>query len=100
MILLGSTGSIGKNTLEIAKRYNLNVEVLIAGNNYELLNKQIKEFNPKYVVVKDKETARNINFKNVLYGEEAILDVIERAKSNLVVNALVGEAGLKPTLKA
>jgi 1-deoxy-D-xylulose-5-phosphate reductoisomerase len=100
MILLGSTGSIGVNTLKIAKEFNLEVEGLVAGNNYKLLNQQIEEFNPKYVVVKDKETARNINFKNVKYSQEAILDVIEQAKSDIVVNALVGEAGLKPTLKA
>ena len=100
MILLGSTGSIGKNTLEIARRYNLDIEVLVAGENYELLNRQIKEFKPKYVVVKNKETAKKVDFPNVLFGEEAILDVIEKAKSHLVVNALVGEAGLKPTLKA
>ena len=100
MILLGSTGSIGTNTLEIARRYNLNIEVLVAGNNYELLNKQIKEFKPKYVVVKDKETAKKIDFDGVLWGEEAILEVLEKARSNLVINALVGEVGLKPTLKA
>jgi 1-deoxy-D-xylulose-5-phosphate reductoisomerase len=100
MILLGSTGSIGVNTLKIAKRFNIDIEVLVAGNNYKLLNEQIKEFKPKYVVVKDKKTAENVNFKNVLWGEEAILEVLEKAKSNLVVNALVGEAGLKPTLKA
>ena len=100
MILLGSTGSIGVNTLEIVKRYNLNVEVLAAGNNYKLLNKQIKEFKPKYVVVKDKETAKNVDFEGVLWGEEAILEVLEKSDSNFVVNALVGEAGLKPTLKA
>ena len=100
MILLGSTGSIGTNTLEIAKRFDLDVEVLVAGRNFKLLNRQIDEFKPKYVVVKDKETAKKINFKNVLYGEDAILDVLEKAKSDLVVNALVGEAGLKPTLKA
>jgi len=100
MILLGSTGSIGVNTLEIARRYNLNVEVLVAGNNYKLLNRQIKEFNPKYVVVKDKKIADKVDFKNVTFGEEAILEVIEKVKSNFVVNALVGEAGLKPTLKA
>jgi 1-deoxy-D-xylulose-5-phosphate reductoisomerase len=100
MILLGSTGSIGVNTLKIAKRFNIDIEVLVAGNNYKLLNKQIKEFKPKYVVVKDKKTAENVNFKDVLYGESAILEVLEKAKSNLVVNAIVGEAGLKPTLKA
>jgi len=100
MILLGSTGSIGKNTLEIVKKFNLEVEVLVAGNNYKLLNKQIKEFKPKYVVVKDKNIAEKIDFNNVLWGEEAILEVIERAESDLVVNALVGEVGLKPTLVA
>ncbi len=100
MIVLGSTGSIGTNTLEIARRYNLNIEVLVAGNNYKLLNEQIKEFTPKFVVVKDKNTAEKIDFKNVLYGEEAVLEVLEKANSDLVVNAIVGEAGLKPTLKA
>ena len=50
MILLGSTGSIGVNTLNIARKFNLNVEVLVAGRNIELLNQQIKEFNPKKVV--------------------------------------------------
>jgi len=100
MIILGSTGSIGTNTLEIARRFNIEIEALVAGNNYELLNRQIKEFKPKYVVVKDKETAKKIDFKNTLYGEEAILEVLEKSKSDLVVNALVGETGLKPTLKA
>ena len=99
MVVLGSTGSIGVNTLEIAKRFNLKIEALVAGNNYKLLNEQIKEFNPKYVVVKNKEVAKKVNFKNVAYSEEAILEVIEKSSSNLVVNALVGDAGLKPTLK-
>jgi 1-deoxy-D-xylulose-5-phosphate reductoisomerase len=100
MILLGSTGSIGVNTLEIARRFNIDVEVLVAGNNYKLLNSQIREFKPKFVVVKDKEVAKRINFKGIMWGEEAILEVIERAKSELVVNALVGDVGLRPTLKA
>ena len=100
MILLGSTGSIGTNTLEIARRHNLDVEVLVAGKNYQLLNKQIEEFKPKYVAVQDRETAEKVNFKEVVYGEEAVLEILEKAKSELVVNALVGEAGLKPTLKA
>ncbi len=99
MILLGSTGSIGVNTLNIAREFKLNVDSLVAGENYELLNKQIKEFNPKNVVVKNRETAQKINFKNVKYGEEAILNLIEESASEIVVNALVGSAGIKPTLK-
>jgi len=100
MILLGSTGSIGVNTLNIAKEFNLNVDTLVAGNNYALLNKQIKEFNPKNVVVSTKEIAQKIDFNNVKYGEDAILNAIEESDSEIVVNALVGEVGLKPTLKA
>ena len=55
MIILGSTGSIGVNTLNIARKFNLNVEVLVAGRNIELLNKQIAEFKPKKVVIANKE---------------------------------------------
>jgi 1-deoxy-D-xylulose-5-phosphate reductoisomerase len=100
LVVLGSTGSIGVNTLEIARCFNIEIEALAAGNNYEELNRQIKEFKPKYVAVKDKQTAKKIDFENVLYGEEALLEIIEKSKSALVVNALVGDAGLKPTLKA
>ncbi len=100
MVLLGSTGSIGVNTLDIAKRYGIEIEALVAGNNYRLLNAQIKKFKPEYVVVKDKKTAEKVDFKNVRWGEEAILEMLEKSKSPLVVNALVGDAGLRPTLKA
>ena len=100
MILLGSTGSIGVNTLEIARRFNIKIEALAAGENFELLNKQISKFNPKYVVVKNEKIAKKVKFDSVKWGEEAILEVIEKSNSSLVVNALVGEAGLKPTLKA
>jgi len=100
VVVLGSTGSIGVNTLEIAKRYGIKIDALVAGNNYKLLNAQIKEFKPEFVAVKDKKTAEKIDFPDVKYGEEAILEIIENSKSDLIVNALVGDAGLKPTLKA
>lgn len=100
MIILGSTGSIGVNTLEIAKKYNLEIEVLVAGNNIALLNKQIKEHNPKKVVIASKDDIEKVNHKNVTYGEEAILEAIGSSSSNIVVNALVGFLGLKPTLES
>lgn len=100
MILLGSTGSIGVNTLEIAKKFSIHVEALVAGNNIALLNKQIKEHNPKVVVIADKADISKVNHSNVLYGQEAVLKVIEDSSSELVVNALVGFLGLRPTLKA
>ena len=100
MILLGSTGSIGVNTLEIAKKFALNVEVLVAGRNIDLLNSQIKEHNPKKVIIASKDDIKKVNHKNVFFGEEAILEAIENSTSKTVVNALVGFLGLKPTLKA
>lgn len=100
MILLGSTGSIGVNTLEVAKKFSIAVEVLVAGNNIELLNSQIKEHNPKIVVVAKEEDVCRVNHKNVFFGHEAILRAIEESKSELVVNALVGFLGLRPTLAA
>ena len=100
MILLGSTGSIGVNTLEIAKKFALNVEVLVAGRNIDLLNSQIKEHNPKKVIIASKDDIKKVNHKNVFFGEEAILESIENSSSKTVVNALVGFLGLKPTLKA
>ena len=99
MIILGSTGSIGVNTLNIAREFNLEIDTLVAGNNYKLLNKQIAEFKPKNVIVSNQNIANKIEFKNVKYGENEILNVIENSKSEIVINALVGEIGLKPTLK-
>ena len=100
MIILGSTGSIGVNTIEVAKKFNLNVEVLVAGNNIERLNAQIKEVNPSMVVIANKEDVHKVNHPHVAFGQEAILDAIENSTSQTVVNSLVGFLGLKPTLKA
>jgi len=100
LILLGSTGSIGVNTLEVAKKFSMGVDVLVAGNNIELLNKQIKEHNPKTVVVANKEDVYRVEHTHVFYGQEAILDAIKNSSSELVVNALVGFLGLRPTLTA
>lgn len=100
MVLLGSTGSIGVNTLEIAKKFSLDVEVLAAGNNIALLNRQIAEHAPRLVVVSREEDVPKVKHENVFFGEAGILEAIERATSTLVVNALVGFLGLRPTLKA
>lgn len=100
MILLGSTGSIGVNTLNIARKFNLNVEVLVAGRNIDLLNQQIQEFKPKKVVIDRAEDIKLVLHDNVSFGEAAILEAIENSTSKTVVNALVGFLGLKPTLKA
>jgi 1-deoxy-D-xylulose-5-phosphate reductoisomerase len=100
LIVLGSTGSIGVNTLIIAKKFNLNIDILVAGTNIELLNKQIEDVMPSKVVIANSEDISRVNHTNVTAGEDAILEAIENSNSSLVVNALVGFLGLKPTLKA
>lgn len=100
MILLGSTGSIGVNALNIAKQFNLSVDTLVAGRNISLLNEQITYHNPKRVVVMNEEDCASVNHPCVSFGEAAILSSIEESSSQHVVNALVGFAGFRPTLKA
>ncbi len=100
MIVLGSTGSIGVNTLNIARRFNIDIEVLVAGENIELLNSQIEEFSPKIVVIKNKKDRDKVKHKRVLFSKEGILEALNLSKSSLVVNALVGFFGLSPTIEA
>ncbi|MEO1954249.1 MAG: 1-deoxy-D-xylulose-5-phosphate reductoisomerase [Campylobacterales bacterium] len=100
MVLLGSTGSIGVNTLIIAEKFNIKVEVLVAGTNIELLNKQILKHSPKVVVIADKKDISKVNHSSVYAGSDAINDAIKNSSSELVVNALVGFLGLRPTLTA
>lgn len=100
MILLGSTGSIGVNALNIAKEFSIEVELLVGGYNIDLLNRQIAQFNPRSVVVAKKDDIKRVNHKNVKFGEDAIIEEIASSKSDIVVNALVGFLGLRPTIKA
>ncbi len=100
IVLLGSTGSIGVNTLIIAKRYNIQIEAMVAGSNIELLNEQIQEHQPKTVVIAHKADRHKVNHPDVRCGNDAILTLIEESKSPMIVNALVGYTGLAPTLKA
>ena len=62
MILLGSTGSIGTNTLSIARRFNLKIDVLVAGRSIDKLNKQIAEFSPRMVVIANQEDVAKATF--------------------------------------
>lgn len=100
MIILGSTGSIGVNALSIAKRFNLTVDVLVAGNKIDLLNEQIKEFNPRVVVIANSDDIPKVNHPDVRAGSASIIHAIEESKSELMVNALVGFLGLAPTITA
>ncbi|MEG3030526.1 MAG: 1-deoxy-D-xylulose-5-phosphate reductoisomerase, partial [Oscillospiraceae bacterium] len=106
LILLGSTGSIGTQSLEVAKKLNINVVALSAHKNVSLLTKQIKQFKPKYICITDEETANNFKEKaeqlNVVLfkGKEGLEKLSQLDVDGVVLNAVVGIAGLKATLAA
>ncbi len=104
--LLGSTGSIGRSVLEVVRKYRDRFEVLAlaAGENVKLLREQIKEFSPSYVSVKKREAAEALSseFKQVqfFHGEAGLEHLACLPEADLVVIALSGQAGIKPTFKA
>jgi len=106
--ILGSTGSIGTQALEVieANQSHFVVEVLTAGNNADLLITQAKHFRPNVVVIGNEakytqvqEALNPLDIK-VYAGENALASVVEMDSIDLVLTALVGYAGLQPTLKA
>ncbi|PKM57311.1 MAG: 1-deoxy-D-xylulose-5-phosphate reductoisomerase [Firmicutes bacterium HGW-Firmicutes-3] len=104
--ILGSTGSIGKQTLEVIREQkNIEVVALTANQNIELLEQQIIEFKPKCVVVMDEKKAMTLQKKighktEVLWGIDGLITVATLSEINLVVTAIVGMIGLRPTIAA
>ena len=106
--ILGSTGSIGTQTLDVARAHadKLTVEVLTAGHNSQLLINQAREFKPNAVVIADeskynevKSALADLDIK-VWTGAKAIEDVVQMNTVDTVVTAMVGYAGLSSTIKA
>ncbi|PAF48455.1 1-deoxy-D-xylulose-5-phosphate reductoisomerase [Helicobacter sp. 12S02634-8] len=99
MILLGSTGSIGVNALYIAHKFHIKAESLSAGRNIELFNQQIALHRPKNVAILSVQDlpALKPQGARVFVGQEGISEMIAASDSSLVINALVGFAGLNPT---
>ena len=105
LIILGSTGSIGTQALEVCRRDGYKVTALAAGGNIELLEKQAREFKPSSVAVFNEEKAKELKIKladtgiRVLSGVDGVCDIAQ-ADGDIVLNSIVGIAGLRPTLKA
>ena len=104
--LLGSTGSIGTQTLDIARKSNFKVNVLTANQNIDLLEKQTREFKPELVCVYDENNANEFKLRvadlavKIVSGIDGLCEAASFEKSDIVVNAVVGMVGLKPTLEA
>ena len=105
VIILGSTGSIGTQALEVCKQNGYKVTALAAGHNIDLLEKQAREFKPFSVAVFDEKKANELKIKlndtdiKVLSGADGVCELAS-GKGDLVLNSIVGIAGLRPTLSA
>ena len=106
--LLGSTGSIGSQALEIISRYpdEFSVEVLTAGNNIDLLTTQAKQFHPDVVVIGNEEHYQQLkeNLKDtaikIYAGNDAIEQILKGSSVDVVIASIVGYSGLRPTIAA
>ncbi len=106
--LLGSTGSIGTQALDVISRYTneFKVEVLTGGNNIELLTWQAKKFLPDSVVISNKEHFKKLKDNlqgtgiNVFAGAEEMEQVVASSDADVVIAAIVGYSGLRPTIAA
>ncbi|WP_104690880.1 1-deoxy-D-xylulose-5-phosphate reductoisomerase [Helicobacter heilmannii] len=101
MIILGSTGSVGRQALEVAQLFHLPIEALSAGRNVELLNAQIAVHKPKKVALLDKKDYPRLKAPQgteIFIGAKGIVQMVASSQSDLVLNALVGFSGLEPSL--
>lgn len=106
--ILGSTGSIGTQTLEVIETYpdKFDLQVITAGKNGDLLIEQAIKYQPNTVVITDEGQYQKVKDAlwshdiHVYCGEEALCQVVESTEVDIVLTALVGYAGLKPTLHA
>jgi 1-deoxy-D-xylulose-5-phosphate reductoisomerase len=109
--ILGSTGSVGRNALDIVSRHRdqFKVAALAARNNIDLIEKQIKSFSPEVVAIADKRAARELQKRmgrrytsslQIVSGQDGMTEAAAYKKSGFVLSAIVGAAGLVPTISA
>ncbi len=107
VFILGSTGSIGVNTLEVIREFpnNFSVAALSGNRNIDLLEKQIEEFSPELVVVNDEAEAEKLKYRikgkcELFIGERGFVEATKYADYDVIISSLVGFSGLAPTIEA
>ncbi len=104
--ILGSTGSIGKQSLDVIRMRGFSVTALTANSNVQLLEEQAREFKPEYVALHDENAAKDLKIKladtnvKVLSGLDGICECASLEETDTVLNSVVGMVGLKPTVTA
>lgn len=104
--ILGSTGSIGRQTLDVVRHLPIRVAALTAGTNVERMAEQVREFRPQLVSMATEAAAQELRtllpepVPEILWGEEGLLAAASLDEADTVVTAVVGMVGLRPTLAA
>lgn len=104
--ILGSTGSIGTQSLDVARKRDYRISALAAFSNVDLIEKQAREFKPKMAALVDEKAAADLKIKladtsvKVLSGLDGVCECAREETCDTVLNSVVGMAGLKPTLAA
>lgn len=100
MIVFGSTGSIGVNALKLAALKNIKISALACGENIKLLNEQIQSFKPQFVAIKNAKDKHLVKHDKVFIGQAGLEEILQNCQDDFLLNAIVGFAGLKSTIKA
>ena len=107
VLILGSTGSIGVNALNVIRKFpdRFSIAGLTANSNISVLSEQIKEFKPQFVVIKDKSKAKELSEivnqnVEIISSENALVEAAQKYDYDILIGAIVGFAGLTPTIEA
>ncbi|MCR4925088.1 MAG: 1-deoxy-D-xylulose-5-phosphate reductoisomerase [Clostridiales bacterium] len=106
LTILGSTGSIGTQALDVARKCGFKIKALTANSRIDVLEEQIREFKPEIVAVVDEKSATDLKQRvkdtnvKILSGNQGVCECAEYKNADTVLNSIVGMAGLEPTLKA
>ena len=106
LCILGSTGSIGTQALEVASHLDITVDAISANSNTKLLEQQIRKYSPRFCAVTNEDAAKDLRIAvadtncTVLSGKDASCEIIEKTDADTVLNSIIGFAGLEPTLCA
>lgn len=102
--ILGSTGSVGQQSIEVARHLNLDIDLLTASSSVDVIEKQAREFNPTTCILTDESAANILKSRlsdtkiNVYGGEDALIKAIEDSTASVAVNSISGFAGLAPAI--
>lgn len=104
--VLGSTGSVGTQALDVARAQSVKVDAICGAKSISLLEEQIREFSPEVCAVLDESAAKDLKIKvadtncQIISGYDAIIELAGAAKSDSVINSITGKAGLAPSVAA